>query len=672
MTSIDGAGHLLSLKVMRVSRPALATAWEPFYSSSPSFSSHSTASVLSLQGKTPLPGHPKTLRDLTNASELLTLPAAFGAIQLGETFSGALAVNNETASAVDGVLLRVEMQTANNKVVLAEIGGKSEVLSAGDTLETVVQHEIKELGQHVLACTVTYKLPPGSRVPASGEGGDPSVQSFRKFYKFAVTNPLSVKTKVHVPRAPSATLSRAQRDKVFLEIHIQNTTPEPMSFERILLDPAPGWSLDSSPSSSFAPTQDKLFSGANALMQPQDARQYVYVLSPLEESTFFVPPEPGAVIQLGRLDISWRSAFGEPGRLLTSMLSRRIPLISPTPPAPAPQPHAPTASRPQPGSALPLHLQRSASIASAPPARPGSPGPSIPVPYTPASPRSRTMSISPRPGTPGTASSTTAVSVGGPTPVPVAPVEPLELELVSLDAPREASTDTPLNLRFALGALSPASLGRRTITLAVQHVLPTPSAPPPRPLSTTVPARSPNSSSISLAKSPRPTHGQLGSGSAGSVQLTRAMSLPVGNGAGVAEDRGPVSADFARAGFASEGGSALSLLPPPKSTSSTSTSTTTPGPGSAYAPGPSPSSAQPLGPSVQILPPLTLEEGKPGWAEFEMSWMPVRRGLVQVGGVRVLVVEDVTDGKEGREGKEGGGGPRVVREWDVVGEVWVS
>ena len=86
---------------------------------------------------------------------------------------------------------------------------------------------------------------------------------------------------MHVPRAPSATLSRSERDKVFLEIHIQNTTSEPMSFERILLDPAPGWSVDTS---SFAPSQDKLFTGPNALMQPQDARQYVYVLSPVVES----------------------------------------------------------------------------------------------------------------------------------------------------------------------------------------------------------------------------------------------------------------------------------------------------------------------------------------------------------------------------------------------------
>jgi hypothetical protein len=168
----------------------------PFYSNSPSFSAHSTASVLSLQGSTPLPGHPKTLRDLTNASTLLTLPSSFGAIQLGETFSGALAVNNESAAMVDGVSLRAEMQTTTNKVLLAEIGGPTLSLAAGDTLEATVHYEIKELGQHVLACTVSYQLPPGARRPATSAvtTGDPGVdagednglQTFRKFYKFAV------------------------------------------------------------------------------------------------------------------------------------------------------------------------------------------------------------------------------------------------------------------------------------------------------------------------------------------------------------------------------------------------------------------------------------------------------------------------------------------------------
>ena len=143
---------------------------------------------MSLQGNNPLPGHPKTLRDLTHVSEMLTLPSAFGAIQLGETFSGCLSVNNEAPVDIESVKLKIEMQTATTKTTLAEHGGPDHTLAVGDTMESVVNHEIKELGQHVLACTVSYRLPPGYRsTHPAPDSQDPSIQSFRKFYKFAVS-----------------------------------------------------------------------------------------------------------------------------------------------------------------------------------------------------------------------------------------------------------------------------------------------------------------------------------------------------------------------------------------------------------------------------------------------------------------------------------------------------
>jgi hypothetical protein len=130
-----------------------------------------------------LTAHPKTLRDLTHATELLTLPSSFGAIQLGETFASCLCVNNEASVDIDEVSIKVEMQTVTSKVILAEFGGSGFCLVAGDTLENVVSHEIKELGQHVLACTVTYRMPPNLRHTTD----DPAIQTFRKFYKFAVS-----------------------------------------------------------------------------------------------------------------------------------------------------------------------------------------------------------------------------------------------------------------------------------------------------------------------------------------------------------------------------------------------------------------------------------------------------------------------------------------------------
>jgi hypothetical protein len=134
-----------------------------------------------------------------------------------------------------------------------------------------------------------------------------------------VTNPLSVKTKVHVPRSPSALLSTEERSKVFLEVHIQNLTSDPMWFERIILEPAPGWNIQDA--NLLPDSQKSLFSDGMAMMQPQDMRQYIYILNEINPPAIPVRHEPGAILPLGRLDISWRSSFGEPGRLLTSVSS---------------------------------------------------------------------------------------------------------------------------------------------------------------------------------------------------------------------------------------------------------------------------------------------------------------------------------------------------------------
>jgi len=98
-------------------------------------------------------------------------------------------VNNEANMDVEGVSIKVEMQTANAKVLLAEVGGADGKVAVGDSLEVIVYHEVKELGQHVLACTVNYRLPNGFRhAPGSAEGtNDPALQGFCKYYKFVVS-----------------------------------------------------------------------------------------------------------------------------------------------------------------------------------------------------------------------------------------------------------------------------------------------------------------------------------------------------------------------------------------------------------------------------------------------------------------------------------------------------
>ena len=136
-----------------------------------------------------------------------------------------------------------------------------------------------------------------------------------------MTNPLSVKTKVHLPRSPSALLSRDEREKVFLEVHIQNLTQDALWFQRIGFECVDGWDVEDINTTGVS-SQDGLFLDDNALMQPQDMRQYIYILAPKVLPDLPVTHPPGSVISLGRLDIAWRSSFGEPGRLLTSVRER--------------------------------------------------------------------------------------------------------------------------------------------------------------------------------------------------------------------------------------------------------------------------------------------------------------------------------------------------------------
>lgn len=601
------------------------------------------------------------MRDLTNASTLLTLPSSFGAIQLGETFSGALAVNNESAASVDGIILRVEMQTATSKVLLAEVGGPKLSLVAGDTLEAMVHHEIKELGQHVLACTVSYQLPPGARRPmaattdaaAGGEADDDAgLQTFRKFYKFAVTNPLSVKTKVHVPRSPSAQLSAKERTKVFLEVHIQNLTPEPMWFERIVFEPALGWDVQDV--NLLPGGQHTLFSGPMAMMQPQDTRQYLYVLSENNPPSIPTQYTPGTVLPLGRLDISWRSSFGEPGRLLTSMLSRRIP-IPPNPPPPRPQ-------QQQQMSALPLHLQRSSTIsglAPHPPSRSSTPPAGGPAPYRSSSPfRNRPMSVPPpRPQSPLTSAgpgTTTAAHLGP-------PADPIDVDLIIRSIPHDAHlVDKPFRVACTLGIAVSVREGRqRTLSLAVQHVQPPSTAPAAQvPVPEVVVAPPPTSASASTRPSSpasRTPLALLDGPFAASPRTTQLAGAEADESLLRMPPPEPVAGDEARyeklRGATHFLGPSTLLVPPMTFTRVI----------------PEPMSGGDVG--IGGAEPVAKKEER--FWEFELAYAPLKIGFVPVGGLRVLLLEDWVDGGVEAYLDKRTSVPVTLKEWDVIGEIWV-
>jgi hypothetical protein len=173
----DKDQHLLSLKVLRAARPGIAFSHDTFVE--PTTEVGRALQELSVNDAV-ASWRPKDLQTPgSGLAPFLTLPTSFGTVYLGETFTGFVVINNEAPFAVDGARLRIEMQTASSaRFLLADVAVPQH-LGAQDTLETVVSHELKEIGLHALVCTVSYLAPASS-------GEKPEKIMFRKFYKFQV------------------------------------------------------------------------------------------------------------------------------------------------------------------------------------------------------------------------------------------------------------------------------------------------------------------------------------------------------------------------------------------------------------------------------------------------------------------------------------------------------
>ncbi|RKP15096.1 hypothetical protein BJ684DRAFT_7545 [Piptocephalis cylindrospora] len=267
----------------------------------------------------------------------LALPTSFGAIYLGESFPAYLSMTNDSArEAARDVVIKAELQTSTQRFILIDTADSpTPVMPPQALTEYLIKHEVKELGVHVLVCSVQYTA---KQLGTTGQSRDER-RSFRKFYKFQVLNPLAVKTKVN---------SRLDA-RVFLEVQVQNITQDPMCLEKLNLDPAGPFAVrdlnirldpaeavqgpqsqasesesgseseeDSSPDSPVA----HIFGDTNFLL-PGDVRQYLYLLHPKDDLSVANALTSNA---LGKLDIVWRFSFGETGRLQTSQLTRRVPV----------------------------------------------------------------------------------------------------------------------------------------------------------------------------------------------------------------------------------------------------------------------------------------------------------------------------------------------------------
>lgn len=285
--------YLLALKVMRLTRPTLAS---PLVV---------TCDSTDLPGNTlnnELKNDCTALQGMESLAvgQFMVLPQSFGNIYLGEIFSSYLCVHNGSNQAVKNVSVKLDLQTSTQLISLSKGSSEIKELAPDNTVDQVIHHEVREIGTHILVCEVSY-------IATNPVG---PVQSFRKYFKFQVIKPLDVKTKFY----------NAESDEVYLEAQIQNLTAGPICLEKVSLESSHLFSV------STWNTNEKGESiyGRINLLDSGCSRQYLYCLKPqlsLEKD----PKMMHNATNIGKLDIVWKSNLGERGRLQTSKLQRKAP-----------------------------------------------------------------------------------------------------------------------------------------------------------------------------------------------------------------------------------------------------------------------------------------------------------------------------------------------------------
>ncbi|PIA25054.1 hypothetical protein AQUCO_13000003v1 [Aquilegia coerulea] len=244
--------------------------------------------------------------DAIGLSGLLVLPQAFGAIYLGETFCSYISINNSSSFEVREVVIKAEIQTEKQRILLLDTSkAPVESIRAGGRYDFIVEHDVKELGAHTLVCTASYN------------DGDGERKYLPQFFKFIVANPLSVKTKV-----------RTVKENTFLEACLENHTKTNLYMDQVEFEPAQNWTAkvlkaDEHHSLSNSKTRE-IFKPPILIRAGGGIHNYLYQLTMSSHGSPRMKIEGSNT--LGKLQITWRTNLGEPGRLQTQQI-----LGTPTP-----------------------------------------------------------------------------------------------------------------------------------------------------------------------------------------------------------------------------------------------------------------------------------------------------------------------------------------------------
>ncbi|KAH9626980.1 hypothetical protein KSS87_017831 [Heliosperma pusillum] len=343
------SNHSLAFRVMRLCRPSLHV--EPPLLFDPAdvligedlFDDPSAAAVL-----------PSLLSRLSDLPTSAAAIAADGgsevagevsfksrAIYLGETFCSYISINNSSSYEVRDIVIKAEIQTERQRILLLDTSKSPvETIRAGGRYDFIVEHDVKELGAHTLVCTALYN------------DGDGERKYLPQFFKFIVANPLSVRTKVRVVKEyddyfyflnvhnhevmfleswfflvddhllRKNYVALVTQDLTFLEACIENHTKSNLFMDQVEFQPAQHWSATLL-TADMHPEQKNIISDTE-FKQPVLIKSgggiynFLYQLTLSSQESTQLKIEGSNV--LGKLQITWRTNLGEPGRLQTQQI----------------------------------------------------------------------------------------------------------------------------------------------------------------------------------------------------------------------------------------------------------------------------------------------------------------------------------------------------------------
>jgi hypothetical protein len=176
-------------------------------------------------------------------------------------------------------------------------------------VDLIVTKDLKEIGEHTLVCSATYHDAAGERKYSP------------QYFKFKVANPLSVRTKVRA----------APRGRAFLEVCVENATRYALLIDRARFDTVDGIvARDMTPEYGGESARLDGVDDARDAGLPSLGTRAVYRLDPSSGAAHYLfeitranareePLTPQT--PLGKLELHWRGAMGDPGRLQTQVIT---------------------------------------------------------------------------------------------------------------------------------------------------------------------------------------------------------------------------------------------------------------------------------------------------------------------------------------------------------------